>query len=265
MRALLLSAALVTCAATAAAASSSDWYKADGAHLRLLTSGLPDANGVLKGALEIDLKPGWKTYWRDPGGSGVPPSIDVSQNGNTATLDIAYPAPMRFDDASGPWVGYKHSVTFPVTFRLARPGDAGAIVADVFIGVCEAVCVPVQARLTVDPANDPDNADDLAAVEAALAALPGDAQPGFGVTLLSGDESQVEVEAAFSGDPGSVEFFLAGSDGYVFGSPVRSDTDGKVTFAVPILERPATKPSGGGLPYTLVTATGAVSGVLPFP
>ena len=27
--------------------------------------------------------------------------------------------------------------------------------ADVFLGVCETICMPVQAKLTLDPASDP--------------------------------------------------------------------------------------------------------------
>ena len=46
--------------------------------MRLVTTGSRDADGRLEGILDIELKPGWKTYWRDPGDAGVPPTIDVS-------------------------------------------------------------------------------------------------------------------------------------------------------------------------------------------
>lgn len=262
---LLLAIVLLTGAATATNASSSTWHKTDGARLRLLTSGQADAQGMLTGGLEIDLEPGWKTYWRDPGSSGVPPSIDISKSRNIASIDIDYPPPMRFDDESGPWVGYKHSVTLPVRFRLAAPGKPADIAADVFIGICEAVCIPVQASLTVDPATDPDNPDDAAAIERARGTLPKAATGDFGVTLLSSDKDRLEVEAAFPGEGNSVEFFLAGTEGYTLGSPEKTMTNRRVVFAVPIFDRPAAKPASGGLPYTLVTDDGAVSGVLPFP
>ncbi len=54
-------------------ASSSDWFETEGARIRLVTTGKPAADGKLKGMLDIELKPGWKTYWRDPGDAGVPP------------------------------------------------------------------------------------------------------------------------------------------------------------------------------------------------
>ena len=45
----------------------------------------------------------------------------------------------------------------------------------------------------------------------------------------------------------------------MFGPPARSEKDGKLIFTVPILDRPATTPTEGGLHYTLTSAAGAVS------
>ena len=78
MRQLLLPIVLTLLAGSPALASSSAWHEAEGVRLRLVTSGQADASGMLKGVLQIDLDRDWKTYWRDPGGSGVPPSIDIS-------------------------------------------------------------------------------------------------------------------------------------------------------------------------------------------
>ncbi|MGN6306080.1 MAG: protein-disulfide reductase DsbD domain-containing protein, partial [Mesorhizobium sp.] len=44
-----------------AAASSSAWFQSEGGKVRLVTTGAPDEAGRLQGALEIMLKPGWKT------------------------------------------------------------------------------------------------------------------------------------------------------------------------------------------------------------
>ena len=63
-------------------------------------TGPADEKGVLQGALEIDLKPGWKTYWRDPGDAGVPPTIDATASSNVASAELSFPAPHRFDEAS---------------------------------------------------------------------------------------------------------------------------------------------------------------------
>jgi DsbC/DsbD-like thiol-disulfide interchange protein len=262
-----LRGAMLVLAATAtpALSSSSDWFGAQGGSVRLVTTGAPDEQGIVQGALEIQLKPGWKTYWVDPGDAGVPPTIDVSASRNVAAAEMSFPAPRRFDDGFAKWAGYDWPVSFPVAFKLADPKAPATIEAKIFLGVCETICVPVEATLKLDTAHDPDNADDAAIVRAALDALPGPEQPDFGVTVIDGGKDEVLVEATFAGEPDQVDFFLAGSEGYQFGPPARRMDGERLLFYVPILERPATVPVKGALHYTLATSAGAVSGMLPYP
>lgn len=248
----------------AALASSSNWFETQGARIRLVTAGKPDEAGVLQGMLEIDLAPGWKTYWRDPGDAGVPPQIDIAASENVASAEFGFPPPERHDDGSFKWAGYDEPVALPITFTLKSPGDAALIEADLFLGVCETICIPVQTQLTLDPASDPNNPEDAAAVAAAQAALPAAADAGFGVTEARRDGEKLLVEAKFPGDPASAELFLAGGDGYAFGMPERVEKDGKTLFSVDILARPGALPQGDGLHYTLVTSAGAVAGLVPF-
>lgn len=252
-------------AAAPSHASSSAWFDAEGGRFRLVTSGQPDASGKLQGVLDIELKRGWKTYWRDPGNSGVPPQIGVTASRNVSAAEFSYPAPQRHDDGYSKWAGYDYPVRLPVSFTVPAPGEPATITADVFLGVCETICVPVQARLELVPAADPDNADDAALVKAALAALPGAARPDFGVTVKSSEGEHISFLAASAGAPEAVDFFIAGTDGYQFGTPERHVESGKPVFTVKVLERPAAKPSGKGIPYTLTSAAGAVEGFLPYP
>ena len=152
-----------------------------------------------------------------------------------------------------------------MTFTLATPDQPATIDANIFLGICETICIPVQTRLSVDPASDPDNATDAALVKTALATLPSAASPDFGIRVLPGDHETLVVEAHSPGDPDTVDFFVAGERDYMFGAPVRSRKDGKLVFTVPILDRPSAAPTGGGLYYTLTSAEGAVDGLLPFP
>ena len=168
----LLTAAIACGTGLPAAASSSAWYDSEGGKVRLVTSGKPDEAGRIHGVLEIALKPGWKTYWRDPGDAGVPPQIDVSASTNITDAAFSFPPPQRHDDGYGKWAGYNHPVSLPVTFTVSSPGDAAVIDADIFLGICETICIPVQTRLSVDPAADPDNAEDAAPVSYTHLTLP---------------------------------------------------------------------------------------------
>jgi DsbC/DsbD-like thiol-disulfide interchange protein len=246
-----------------AQASSSDWFEMEGARVRLVTIGQPDAKGRLKGILDIDLEPGWKTYWRDPGDAGVPPTIDASANPNIVKAELDFPAPQRHDDGDFKWAGYDYPLALPVTFTLKDANGPATIDADVFLGVCETICVPVQAKLSVDPVSDPDNAADGAAVSAAFAAIPAAASAEFGVEVAEKAGDKAGLKAAFPGDPETAELFIAGEDGYVFTTPVKEERDGQTFFTIEVT-RPGETPKGQGIHYTLVTDGGAVSGVLPY-
>ncbi|MBX3575993.1 MAG: hypothetical protein KF723_02205 [Rhizobiaceae bacterium] len=265
MRSTALACLACLMATTAASASSSTWYRVEGGAVRLVTAGVPDGDGVLRGALEIVLKHGWKTYWRDPGDAGVPPSIDISPSTNVASAVFDYPAPHRFDDGYAVWAGYKEPVALPVTFTAAAAADTMLIEADIFLGICETICIPVQTRLSLDPADGAADDRDTALVEAAFAALPEPARADFGVSAVGGTQGEMLVQAAIPGDVDGSELFVAASEGYIFGVPELKLEGERTLFSVPILDRPAERPAAGALDYTLVTSVGAVSGTLRFP
>ncbi|TIT26208.1 MAG: hypothetical protein E5W86_13090, partial [Mesorhizobium sp.] len=70
LKILLLCSAFGLGTSIPASASSSISYNSEGGQVQLVTSGKPDEAGRVQGVLDIALKPGWKTYWRDPGDAG---------------------------------------------------------------------------------------------------------------------------------------------------------------------------------------------------
>ena len=117
-----------------------------GASVRLLDGGQRDDGTYLAG-LEIDLEPGWKTYWRMPGLGGLPPDLDWSGSANVASARLLWPAPQRLEDPYGDAIGYKARVVLPVEIvpqDRAAPVD---LAVTGLIGVCERVCVPLDVDL----------------------------------------------------------------------------------------------------------------------
>ena len=253
--------------ATTAGASSSEPFVTDGATLRLVTSGLADEAGHLRGALEIRLDPGWKTYWVEPGASGVPPQVDVSTSINVSAAVIHYPAPEWHEDSYGAWAGYGASIVLPITFTIDEPERFSVVEADLFLGICETICIPVQARLAVEPGSAPEDAADAAFVDAAFAALPGEADATFGVSeaTLSGDILLVDATIP-KVETGKTALFLAPERGYVFGVPkaIGTDLEG-ATFEVPVLFRPAGNASDVAVSYTLTAGGASVAGTFTLP
>jgi DsbC/DsbD-like thiol-disulfide interchange protein len=248
-------------AAQPAFAASSAWHETTGGRVRLVTAGPVDAKGVLRGALQIELQPGWKTYWRDPGNSGVPPQIDIGANGEWSKADIEFPAPQWHRDDYGMWAGYDHSVALPVKLETLPGKTPASVSGSVFLGICETICVPLQAPLALDVDAAATPAEDSAIVDAAWDSLPKPADDAFRVSGISpGKDSELEVSVTAPIQP--VELFLAGQDGYMFGTP-KPLGDGR--FSLKVISRPKLKPAGPGLHYTLVTPQGAVSGLIDYP
>lgn len=265
MKFALLSLLCLAAGALPAYAASSSWQEGTGGRIRLVTTGAPDAQGHLRGALEIDLEPGWKTYWRDPGSAGVPPSLDVSASPWLAGATLSFPVPERHHEENASWAGYDRPVAFPVTF-LASPGAArGIVTAKVFLGLCEDICIPFAATLTLDPGEGADDPADARAVADAEARLPDPARPGFEAKLVAGQEHALAIRAILPEGAAAIDLFVSGEGSYMFDMPQPAEGgDGKL-FTLRILDAPATRPDLAGLPYTLVAGDRAVSGLLPLP
>src|SRR2546423_15432792 len=106
----------------------SPWQRDAHSAVRLLAGSRSGA--VLLGGIAIQLQPGWHTYWRTPGDSGVPPRFDFSNSDNVEAVTVLWPAPHKFDDgAGGTSLGYKHQITLPprvVAKKARKPGTLGA-------------------------------------------------------------------------------------------------------------------------------------------
>lgn len=135
---------------------------------RLITAqnGIPEDGRTLSAALHLNLKDGWKTYWRSPGEVGLPPSIDWSGSLNVADVEFQWPAPERFRAFGIENYGYREEVAFPLRITLERPGEPVALRANVSLLVCSTVCVPetFDLALTLGPGDtiDPDASGTIA-------------------------------------------------------------------------------------------------------
>ena len=78
--------------------ASSKWNVGTKAKARLLSSvnAVGNHNVILIG-IEVKLHQGWKTYWRSPGESGMPPKLDFDESSNLKSSNLEWPAPSRFN------------------------------------------------------------------------------------------------------------------------------------------------------------------------
>lgn len=124
------------------------WVELPNAKARLIATGDPMSGRILAG-LEIQLDENWKTYWRFPGDSGIPPTFDWSSAQNVAATHLLFPAPQRFADEYGQSVGYKHQVVFPIQIELENIGRPTHLNLDIMLGICREVCIPVMEQFSL--------------------------------------------------------------------------------------------------------------------
>jgi DsbC/DsbD-like thiol-disulfide interchange protein len=168
--------------------------------------------GVLLGGIAIRLDPGWKTYWRTPGDSGVPPRFDFAASDNVADVTVLWPVPKQFPDgAGGISLGYQSEVVLPLRIVAREPDRPVTLRAQIDYAVCEKLCLPVQAKAELAFPQIPATADPR--LTAALARVPKhaaiSATDPLGVRAVKRNGATVTVDvAAPPGD--AVELLVEG-------------------------------------------------------
>ena len=146
--ALVLTACMAVIAPRSLAADVSNWVEGRGSHVRLIAGDVEPSERWA--GLEITLDPGFKTYWRSPGESGLPPAFDWSSSVNVAAVEPLWPAPARFEDGGGVSYGYAGGVILPLRV-IPRDRDKPVRLAlTLEYGVCKNLCIPAQADLGLD-------------------------------------------------------------------------------------------------------------------
>lgn len=239
----LLLATIVLTGASAHALQT-HWEDTEGGRMRLSIDPMPAADGLIHGALEIDLDTNWKTYWIDPGSTGIPPLVDLTGSQGITLKSMKLPAPVRVDDGYSIWAGYKHSVAYALTFEQQ---GAAKLRANVFIGICDKICVPFQTTFSLDiPAAEDVQQTDVSAlrvIQQAKGNLPGQARDDFAITsaALSEDEGSLVVSMRVPVDDKSThrpEVFVS-ANGWFFGQPQEiSNSQGSASVRVPVVMKP---------------------------
>ena len=241
--------------APAQADDSSPWQTDTHSQVRLLAGSR--SGGTLLGGVAIQLDPGWKTYWRTPGDSGVPPRFDFSKSENIDVVTVLWPAPKPFDDgAGGQSLGYRNGVVIPLRI-IARNAERPVILrAAISYAVCEKVCIPVDAEAELTFSSVVSAQD--AALFAALDTVPKPARIGDRVPLAinavrrDGNEVAVDVSAP---DGVSVSLFVEGptADWALPVPKLRTITgNGGYRFVFPLEGLPpGATPQGAALKFTV--------------
>jgi thiol:disulfide interchange protein DsbD len=213
-------------AAPAAFALSGSAVATDNVKSRLVSEVKSIAPGeVFWVALQLDIRDGWHTYWRNPGDSGQATKLLWQLPPGFTAGDIVWTTPHRFDIA--PLVNYGYAKQAVHLVQITAPADlkAGApvsLAAKASWLVCSDVCIPENAdlQLTMPVSAQPGGIDpaESALFATARGELPS-AQPAATTARVEGDRlvitlgpawgaalSQIKSLAFFPYDEGGIEY-----------------------------------------------------------
>lgn len=246
----------------ASAQDTSPWVNDSYSAVRLIAGSRSGA--AFLGGIGFQLQPGWKTYWRNPGDSGVPPRIDFAKSENVESVTILWPAPKKFPDgAGGTSLGYQKHVILPLRIIAKNADKPVTLRAAINYAVCEKICVPVEANAELVFASVASTEDSV--ITAALDAVPkpakiGDAGP-LTVLDIKRTDKRVEVDVAATDDQKDVDLFVEGpTPDWALPIPklIDRDASGFMRFGFDLDGLPpGANPDGAALKLTLVGADGA--------
>jgi DsbC/DsbD-like thiol-disulfide interchange protein len=195
----------------ARAEDASPWQRDGHSAVRLLAGSR--SGPVLMGGIAFTLQRGWKTYWRTPGDSGVPPRFDFSKSENIEAVTVLWPAPKKFDDGAGGYsLGYQNEIVLPLRIVAKNADKPVTLRADITYAVCEKLCVPVEASAELTFSSVASTEDSV--LSAALDAVPQPARVGDPNPLTIRDvkrdgKSMVLIDVA-TADTKDINLFVEG-------------------------------------------------------
>ena len=268
MRLMLVLAFVVTTGLLPARAVEEPWVGATNSKLRLFGGMAKTKEGEqLMAGIELRMDDGWKTYWRNPGDSGVPPQFDWSGSTNLKEAKVLYPAPHRFIDANITSIGYSGEVVFPVRLTPERPGEPIELKLAFDFGLCKSLCIPNQAKLSLKLAPGAIlNEADAKILNASLDRVPRPvalgALPAIGKieAKLDAEKPSIVIEALFPPGVAGTDLFVDLADGTYVPVPTVLGrlSDGKQSFAVNFMSKDEAKDiKAKTLSLTLVSDRGS--------
>lgn len=186
--------------------------------------------------VRVRLGPGWKTYWRSPGDSGLPSEFDWSKSTNLDKAETLWPAPHRIEILGVETIGYTDEVIFPIKARLRDPSSSSRVSLDLALYACSTICVRDDHALTSVVAPGPAHPDEQAIIDAWRSRVPGATSDALSISLIrltGSNPPELEVVAKAASSFRAPDVFVE-SDPPVFGAKPRVTvgSGGSATFTV---------------------------------
>ncbi len=136
--------------------------------------------------LSITHAPGWHTYWKNAGDSGLPTQLEWKLPPGMDAGEIAWPVPRRIRVGTLANYGYEDQVLLPVPVAVSDAFAPGPLAREVTVRlqaswlVCRQECIPEEGEFTLQIPIQGTTALHAARFEAAARAQPSPLAPGAG-------------------------------------------------------------------------------------
>ncbi len=234
------------------AAPAQDVFKSDQSRGALIL----DRTAVKPGeslwvALELDIIPGWHTYWRTPGDSGLPAEIRWTLPEGVTAGEIKWPIPERIPYGDLMNFGYHDTVLLLTELKIGAQVPEGDIKlhAEASWLVCADICIPQDAAfnapITIGPGGGETSYSEM--IAATRAALP---QPATWPATASVKNGTVTITARPDhGEKVTGAVFFPYDDGVIVNAAAQEldINNSEVRLAIPTGEKAATVSAVSGL------------------
>ncbi|MDB5543428.1 MAG: uncharacterized protein JWO64_577 [Hyphomicrobiales bacterium] len=185
--ALLAVFAEIPVARAADPVTQSPWSVGVNSQARLLAAGGPEpgADVAYRAGVEIQLKPGAHTYWRQPGDAGVPPQVSFEGSRNLKSAELRYPAPVRIDEGGLQVFGYSQNVILPIEAVPVNAAEPVHLEVRFSYAACAKICVPADANAALDLAPRDARGADAGRLLLASISLPERVENGGPIALAA--------------------------------------------------------------------------------
>ena len=142
--------------------------------------------------LQLTHQPDWHTYWKNPGDSGLPITVQWTLPAGITAGDIAWPVPKKIPIGNLANYGFDGTVLLPVPLTISDAFKAGASNNEIDVKlkanwlVCRKECIPEEGEFALKVPVKGSTAANSVAFTRALAAQPG---PVLGRTGILPDSS----------------------------------------------------------------------------
>ena len=205
--------------------------------------------------LKIEHQPHWHTYWRNPGDSGLPTTLQWTLPAGMTAGSIEWPTPGRLPIGPLMNFGYEGTLLLPVAVSVPADfkGDTLAVTLRADWLVCKDVCIPEGGDFALQLPAQAATAGHGALFAAARAAMPQPVPGAQATATVEGTELIVQVSGLPAAWQGRTLGFLPETTGVIQNAAVLKTTwtQGVWSTRVPLDAQRSESPTT--MPVVLIT------------